>query len=202
MHMDASSFRWFNRLADRTPWAHGLLRFNATSGIVVFAVLLLIVFLIGRRDGDSTMLAGAVWSGAAAVIALAIGQLIGGAVNRGRPYEAMSSVHVLVSKTTDFSFPSDHATVAGAVAVGLLFANRRWGFVASVLAVLMAVTRVYVGAHSPGDVLAGLVLGGALAAVGSLTVVPLLARLVDRLATSPIRPIVKATTRAAISPTQ
>lgn len=52
----------------------------------------------------------------------------------------MTNVQILVDKTTDFSFPSDHATVAGAVAVGLLFANRRWGVVASVLAVLMAFT--------------------------------------------------------------
>jgi len=68
----------------------------------------------------------------------------------------MTNVHVLVDKTTDFSFPSDHATVAGTDAVGLLFANRRWGIVAGALAVLVAFTRVYIGAHSPDDVLAGL----------------------------------------------
>lgn len=78
--------------------------------------------------------------------ALGIGQLIGSAVDRLRPYEAMTNVHVLVDKTTYFSFPSDHATAVGAVAVGLLFANRRWGIVATVLALLMAFTRVYVGA--------------------------------------------------------
>ena len=50
----------------------------------------------------------------------------------------MSGIHLLVDKTTDFSFPSDHATVAGAVAVGLLFTNRRWGTIAGVLAAVMA----------------------------------------------------------------
>lgn len=84
--------------------------------------------------------------------ALGIGQLIGSPVDRLRPYEAMTNVHVLVDKTTYFSFPSDHATAVGAVAVGLLFANRRWGIVATVLALLMAFTRVYVGAHYPTDV--------------------------------------------------
>jgi membrane-associated phospholipid phosphatase len=199
MHLDASLFRWINRLADRTSWAHGLFRSNANVGIVVFAALLLIVFLIGRHNGDSPMVAGAVWSGAAPLVALVLGQVIGGAVDRARPYEAMSNVHVLVSKTTDFSFPSDHATVAGAVAVGLLFANRRWGIVASVFAVLMAFTRVYVGAHYPADVLAALVLGGAVAAAGALTLVPLLTRLVDRLATSPVRPLVTARKPTVVS---
>ena len=73
----------------------------------------------------------------------------------------MSDVHVLHDRTKDFSSPSDHATVAGTVAVGLLLANRRWGIPAVVAAVVMAFTRAYVGAHYPSDVLAGLALGGA-----------------------------------------
>lgn len=52
-----------------------------------------------------------------------IGQLIGGALDRARPYEAMTGVHLLVDKTTDFSFPCEQATAAGAVAVGLLLTN-------------------------------------------------------------------------------
>lgn len=101
----------------------------------------------------------------------------------------MTNVHVLVDKTTDFSFPSDHATTAGAVAVGLLFANRRWGIVASALAVLTAFTRVYVGAHYPSDVVAGLALGGIVAAAGWFTIVPVLTRLAKRLTRTPLRPL-------------
>ena len=52
--------------------------------------------------------------------------------------------------TKDFSFPSDHATVAGAVAGGLGIVDRRLGRIAVGLAVLMAAARVYVGAHYPG----------------------------------------------------
>ena len=74
--------------------------------------------------------------------ALGIGQLIGRAVDRARPYESLNNVHLLVAKTTDFSFPSDHATVAGAVAAGLFLTNRRWGTVAAIAAVTMAFARV------------------------------------------------------------
>ena len=109
----------------------------------------------------------------------------------------MTNVHVLVDKTTDFSFPSDHATVAGAVAVGLLFANRRWGIVAAVLAALMAFTRVYVGAHYPGDVLAGLALGGLVAAIGWYTIVPILRRIATWITTTPLRPLITSTTPVA-----
>src|SRR3954469_22719488 len=188
--MDSSLYRWINRLADRTSWAHGLFKANAGYGIVLFAVLLLVAYLNGRQHDDLTAVAASAWAGAAAIVALGIGQLIGSAVDRARPYETMTNVHLLVDKTTDFSFPSDHATVAGAVAVGLLFANRRWGIVAAALAVLMAFTRVYVGAHYPADVLAGLTLGGLVAALGWFAIVPLLRRAADWVATTPARPLV------------
>lgn len=191
--MDGSIYRWINRIANRTGWAHGLFKANASYGIVLFAILLIAAYLDGRQHADLSAVAGSIWAAAAALVALGIGQLIGRAVDRARPYESIANVHLLVDKTTDFSFPSDHATVAGAVAVGLLFTNRRWGIVASVLAMLMAFTRVYVGAHYLGDVLAGLALGAVIAAVGRIMIVPTLTRLARRLADTALRPLLAKT---------
>ncbi len=185
--MDNSLFRWINRLANRTGWAHGFFTAYAKYRIVLFAVLLVAAYLDGRQHDDLRAVAGSVWAAGAALVALGIGQLIGGAIDRARPYEAMTGVHLLVDKTTDFSFPSDHATAAGAVAVGLLITNRRWGIVATVLAIVMAFTRVYVGAHYPGDVIAGLALGGAIAAAGIVLVVPPLTRIAERLSRTRFR---------------
>ena len=188
--MDGSTFRWINRLADRTGWLQPLFKANAAYGIVLFAVLLLAAYLHGRQHTEPTVVAASIWAAIAAMAALGIGQIIGSAVNRPRPYTAMAHVHLLVDKTTDFSFPSDHATVAGAVAIGLLFAHRKIGITACALALLMAVTRVYVGAHYPGDVLAGLALGGLVAAAGWLAIVPTLTKIARWLATTPLRPLV------------
>jgi undecaprenyl-diphosphatase len=58
--------------------------------------------------------------------------------------------------------------MAGAVAAGLTIAHRRLGAVAWVAALLMAFTRVYIGAHYPWDVAAGLVLGSLVAVLGWL----------------------------------
>jgi membrane-associated phospholipid phosphatase len=68
------------------------------------------------------------------------------------------------------------------VAIGIVLINRRVGVVACVAALVMAIARVYAGAHYPGDVLAGLLLGGAVAAVGFLVIVPLISRLVALIA--------------------
>jgi membrane-associated phospholipid phosphatase len=190
--MDGSLYRWFNRLADRTSWAHGVAKFYANNGIVVFGVLIVLVYVLAWRHDDHHGVAAAVWSGGAALVALLVGQLVGGPIDRARPYETMSNVHVLIDRTTDFSFPSDHALVAGAVAVGLLFADRRWGIVACVAAFLMALARVYVGAHYPGDVAAGLVFGAVVAVAGGYLLVPVLSRAVDRLVRTPLRPLFSA----------
>ena len=188
--MDGSLFRWMNRLADRTSWAHGFFVAYAKYGIALFALLLLTAYLDGRQRGDRRAVAGSVWSAGAAVVALGLGQLIGGIINRARPYDAMTGIHLLIDRTTDFSFPSDHATAVGAVAVGLLLANRRWGIIAAVLAVLMGFARVYVGAHYPADVVAGLALGGLVAIGGGYLLVPILARVATWMSQTRLRPLV------------
>jgi membrane-associated phospholipid phosphatase len=185
--VDGSLFQSINRLAARTGWAHGVMRFYANNGVVLFAALLLVGYLLARSRSDLGGVASSLSAGAAALIALGIGQIIGNIVDRARPYETVAAVHVLVDKTTDFSFPSDHATVVGAVAVGLFFVDRWLGFATTIVAVFMAFTRVYVGAHYPGDVLAGLALGGAVAWLGQLVVVPGLRRPIQHVADSRLR---------------
>jgi undecaprenyl-diphosphatase len=78
------------------------------------------------------------------------------------------------------------------VAAGLILTNRRWGIIAAIAAVVMAFARVYVGAHYPGDVLAGLALGGAVAVAGRYVFVPVLHRIIDRLTATKVRRLLTA----------
>jgi undecaprenyl-diphosphatase len=189
--VDKHVYDWINRLADHTGWAHPLFIGIAKNGIVVFALLLAGAYVDGRRRRDVRGMAAAVWAAAAVFIALAVGQLIGHVVERARPYTVMPSAHVLIARSSDFSFPSDHATAAAAVAAGLLLAGRRrWGIAAVVAACAMAFARVYVGVHFPGDVLAGLALGAVVAVLGGFIVVPLVTRALDAVGGSPLRRLV------------
>ena len=111
------------------------------------------------------------------------------AANEARPYAVLDHPLSLIAATTDPAFPSDHAVMAGAAAAGLWLVSRRLGLVATAAAVLMAAARVYVGAHWPGDVLVGLVLGAAVALAGYRLLRPLLAGSVTRLGRTRLRPL-------------
>ena len=108
------------------------------------------------------------WTTVATLTAVALNQPVGNAVGEARPYATHPGLLRLASATSDFSFPSDHAVMAGAVAAGLLLVSRRLGLIAVVLAVVMAFARVYIGAHYPWDVAAGLGLGASVAGFGWL----------------------------------
>jgi undecaprenyl-diphosphatase len=197
-------YRRINDLADSTGWAHGLVRGYAKYGIVVFGVLLLAAWWQARRSNDAPRaVALVVWAGASPLAALAVAQVINQFVDRARPYAAMPSAHVLIARSADASFPSDHATAAGAVAAGLLIAgtalgSRLLGIIAAAAAILLAFARLYVGVHYPSDVLVGLALGGTIA----LTLAPLARRLVTPVArwamTTPLRWFVVAEREEAL----
>lgn len=187
-----TDFRDVNAFARDTPWLHLPFQLYAGYGVVVFALLLLGGWWTARRRRDLRTLAAAVWAPMAVLLAVAVNQPIVGALHEARPYDVLPGVLVLASRTTDPSFPSDHATMAGAAAAALLLVERRLGVSAAIAAAVMAFARVYIAAHFPQDVLAGLALGTSVALVGYLLVRRPLTILLRRAADSRLRPLLVA----------
>lgn len=193
--MDAAVFRSVNRFSRRTGWLHPIGVGFAKYGIVVFGVALLLGWWLGRSQADTARVAAVACAVVAVFVALGAAQVIGHVVARARPYDAMAGVRVLVSRTKDFSFPSDHATASGAVAAGLWFVDSRLGRVAAGLALVMAAARVYVGAHYPVDVVAGLLLGAAVAVVLNRLAARHVERLLVHLVGTPLGVVIGGTGR-------
>jgi undecaprenyl-diphosphatase len=131
------------------------------GGAVLLGLLLIVAWWRARSSsGFAERVPATIWAGAATIIAVGVAQPINHLVGRIRPYYTLHHVELLVPKAHDFTFPSDHATVAGAVICGLwLSKDRLLAWTATVAGLLLAFDRVYVGAHYPGDVLGGLALG-------------------------------------------
>jgi undecaprenyl-diphosphatase len=175
--LDDQLMQAVNSFARQTGWLHAPVLAYASYGVVLFALLLLAGVLVTRHRSDRA-LAAAGWACLAPLLAVAVNQPVGHHFAEARPYAAHPGLLRLVDPTKDFSFPSDHAVMAGAVAAGLLLFSRSLGLVAAAAAVLMAFSRVYVAAHYPWDVLAGLALGALVAVVGWLLLRRLLVALV------------------------
>lgn len=169
LDLSTTLFLRVNDFARSSTWLHAPAVAYAKYGLVVFAALLL-VGLWRRRSLSDGHLAVAVWAGLGTLVAVGVNQPVASLVAERRPYAAHPAVLVLVDRTTDWSFPSDHSVMAGAAAMGLFLVSRRLGAVTAVAAVLMAAVRVYVGAHYPHDVVAGVALGAVVVGFGWLLV--------------------------------
>jgi membrane-associated phospholipid phosphatase len=96
---------------------------------------------------------------AAILVAESLSAAMKAGFERDRPPVSNPDPEPLLETPSTFSFPSGHATVAFACATVLALAVPRLRWPLFALAAAIAWSRVYVGVHYPGDVLAGAVLG-------------------------------------------
>jgi undecaprenyl-diphosphatase len=179
--MDYTLYRAINGLSG-PGGVDAVFRLLANELPVVIVCLTALLFLIKWPQRRLPRREGAVAATAAAGVALLINQPITHWVDRARPYVAHPGhAHLLISRSHDPSFPSDHATGAFAIATAVWFYDRVSGAVLFGLAALLAFSRVFVGTHYPGDVIGGAAIGVAVALV--LRLPPLRAQL-ERLAGS------------------
>jgi glycosyltransferase 2 family protein len=89
-------------------------------------------------------------------------RLIKDQVGRGRPDDLLPDPHLRGHHDSGLGFVSGHAAVAVAIATMIApYLGRRARWVAVLLAALVCVSRLYVGAHLPLDVVGGAALGWA-----------------------------------------
>jgi len=187
-----------NRLARESGWAHGVMEvYSHFLAIGLLAVVLLFAWWHARHaDDPDRRVAQVLWVAGGTVVAWIIAHYaLKPLVGERRPYLAIPHVEVLLTRTHGYSFPSGHATVAGAVLVGLFLARQYlMAGLATVIGLLLCFGRIYTGMHYPFDVLGGLAVGAAVVAVTWPIAVPLLARMDRQLRRTPLRPLVTAGT--------
>ena len=65
----------------------------------------------------------------------------------------------LIGEQSEFSFPSGHTRSSFEAAFVILWADKRMGIPAMILASLIAFSRLYVYVHFPSDIIGGILLG-------------------------------------------
>ena len=119
---------------------------------IILTVLLLII--------PKTRKTGVIMMAALLVDVLLCNVFIKNLVARTRPFDVNTAVQLLVAKPRDYSFPSGHtaASFASVMALYLAGEKKMWK-AALVLAVLIALSRLYLYVHYPTDIIGGVVFG-------------------------------------------
>jgi undecaprenyl-diphosphatase len=199
--IDGSAYTYVVDLAQDSPsWLDSLVSAWATYGLGLFAVLMLLGWWQARRVSARAALM-ALAAPVIVVVAYAVNSVFKLLVREDRPCQ---SLHVKTLEACpapgDWSFPSNHAVIATAAAVALLFVSRRLGTVAVVAACMLAASRVWVGVHYPHDVVAGVLVGTLLAMLPAAGLHRVPETLAHRLTGSRLRPLLIAPQLAEATP--
>jgi membrane-associated phospholipid phosphatase len=171
-------------MADAPSWLGPILEVAAEGTLVILGVLLAWMWWTGIRRSDIRGAAGTVLTGVGTMVAYAISEVVKLVVDQERPCRALRAGTDAIAECPgagDWSFPSNHATLAAGLAFGLAMLRPRLAVVTLPLAGAAALLRVLVGVHYPHDVLAGAILGSAVAAAVLLVFMPLAQRAASRL---------------------
>ncbi|UYQ63626.1 phosphatase PAP2 family protein [Streptomyces peucetius] len=189
--MDSSITRDLYRdiidFAHTTPsWVQHLAELWTEAGLLLFGALFVVAWW-RSRTGDTRAVALAVLAPLATAVGYVVSESLKSVVDEERPCRTVADAAaslVPCPPTGDWSFPSNHAAIAGAAAIALALAWPRIALLTVPMALLMAFSRVFVGVHYPHDVLTGLVIGAVVATAVMLVLVRPAGSLLDTMRTS------------------
>ncbi len=155
LNFDLSVLNWIqeNMRCDFLDSFMVILSYVTTSGIIWIAAGIIMLFFRKTRAAGIILLA------ALAAVFLTGDVLLKHIVNRPRPFTQNPDIVLLLKAPSGASFPSTHSGLAAAATTVLLAKKRALGFVALVLTICIAFSRMYLYFHYPTDVLCGLLLG-------------------------------------------
>jgi undecaprenyl-diphosphatase len=76
------------------------------------------------------------------------------------------TINLLIEKQHDFSFPSGHTIASFEACTVMMLGNKKLGIPATLLAIAIAFSRLYLYVHYPTDVIASVILGTIFGIIG------------------------------------
>ncbi|MDZ5471114.1 undecaprenyl-diphosphatase (plasmid) [Bacillus sp. 31A1R] len=127
-----------------------------TEYMVIFLALSVVYFWFTRTENNRMMIISASF---AFILAEIIGKTAGKFHSNLQPFAELSSVNQLIDKAINNSFPSDHTILFFSFCVSFMLFKKKASFLWILLAMLVGLSRIWVGVHYPFDVLVGALVG-------------------------------------------
>lgn len=168
--MDIKILNWIHEVFHDQTWLNYIMKYVTYIGeFGAGAILCALGLLIFKKTR---------WAGVAVAIAFVLDVLVVNvilklSVNRARPWQTYPGLgfqefhqSISVREPSDSSFPSGHTAALFAAAVALVMFFKVKGLPALGVALLVALSRIYLCMHYPSDVLGGAFIGSACGVAG------------------------------------
>ncbi len=155
--LDVAVFRWINE-GWSNPFFDSFFAFVTDIHHFYWVLIPWLVYLLicGKAKGR--------WLVLSLVVGITLSDQLSAHVikylfERVRPCNVVDGVLTPIGKSSSYSFPSSHASNMGSSMFLLSMAFRPWTPLFVIIALLVGLSRIYLGLHYPSDVLGGYALG-------------------------------------------
>ncbi|EAO51825.1 Bacitracin transport permease protein BCRC [Bacillus thuringiensis serovar israelensis ATCC 35646] len=150
--MNYTVFQWFNNFADSSKLLDTLMVAITNSAAYVAILFMLILwFNNGKKDKAIRKQYTVLYTTLSVIFALLV-NVLNAVYYHPRPFVS-HDVHQLVPHAADSSFVSDHSVLVFSIVFVFILRGEKLKYIALLWAVLVGISRMYVGVHYPLDIL-------------------------------------------------
>ncbi|MGE6343709.1 undecaprenyl-diphosphatase [Bacillus mycoides] len=151
--MNYTVFQWINNFAGSSKLLDALM-IAITNSVPYVAILFMLIlwFNNGKKENAIRKQYTVLYTTLSVSIALLVNVLIHAVYYHPRPF-ITHHVNQLVPHAADSSFVSDHSVLVFSIAFVFILRGEKLKYIALIWAILVGVSRMYVGVHYPLDIL-------------------------------------------------
>ncbi|QWH17889.1 undecaprenyl-diphosphatase [Bacillus mycoides] len=151
--MNYTVFQWVNNFAGSSKLLDALM-IAITNSVPYVAILFMLIlwFNNGKKENAIKKQYTVLYTTLSVSIALLVNVLIHAVYYHPRPF-ITHHVNQLVPHAADSSFVSDHSVLVFSIAFVFILRGEKLKYIALIWAILVGVSRMYVGVHYPLDIL-------------------------------------------------